>query len=190
MIQWVIWHYNGDIFHVHDLVLSHLSSVMFFVLIRHYVPMVHYEFCDIHTQRISREHTHHRSTSPGGAAPCPCSSRHRYPDLGPSSGTPRPGPGHCWPKSRHHFRDGRPARSCDLSNYYNYVSMKYWSVVNELNVKHTKSIFNRQNPFSNKIGNHKNIHTTYKAALPSRLCYLFIFSCNFSYHPHTSRRLK
>ena len=48
------------------------------------------------------------------------------------------------------------------------VSTKYWSVVNESDVKQTKSISNRLNPFSDKIGNNKNIHTTCKAALPSR----------------------
>ena len=48
------------------------------------------------------------------------------------------------------------------------VSTKYWSVVNESDVKQTKSISNRPNPFSDKIGNNKNIHTTCKAALPSR----------------------
>ena len=48
------------------------------------------------------------------------------------------------------------------------VSTKYWSVVNESDVKQTKSISNRSNPFSDKIGNNKNIHTTCKAALPSR----------------------
>ena len=48
------------------------------------------------------------------------------------------------------------------------VSTIYWSVVNESDVKQTKSISNRPNPFSDKIGNNKNIHTTCKAALPSR----------------------
>ena len=44
--------------------------------------------------------------------------------------------------------------------------MRYWSVVNESDVKQTKSISNRSNPFSDKIGNNKNIHTTCIAALP------------------------
>ena len=41
-------------------------------------------------------------------------------------------------------------------------STRYWSVVNESDVRQTKSIYNRPNPFPDKIVNNKNIHTTYK----------------------------
>ena len=41
-------------------------------------------------------------------------------------------------------------------------------LVNESDVKQIKSISNRPNPFSHKIDNNKNTHTTCKAALPSR----------------------
>ena len=47
------------------------------------------------------------------------------------------------------------------------VSTKYWSVVNELDVKQTKSIFNRLNPFSDKLVTIKTFTPHAKAAFPS-----------------------
>ena len=62
------------------------------------------------------------------------------------------------------------------------VSTRYWWVINESDVKQTKSIFNKPNQFSDKIVNNKYNKVS--------VLYLIYFSKNVAHHLTTDKCVK